>query len=170
MINCSDICFNDNIKIDSKENKCVNNCNETEFKFEFNNICYEECPNNTFPIEDEYLCFDKKPEGYYLSNNKTYVKCYDTCKSCDEGGNYFFNNCIECKTNYIDSDGSIYNFLYESNLNGFKNCSILCPYYFFEKENKFICTSSSSCPKEYPLLLENQKKCIENNLQKVCFV
>ena len=167
LINCSDICFNNNIKIDSKENKCINNCNETEFKFEFNNICYEECPNNTFPIEDEYLCFDKKPEGYYLSNNKTYVKCYDTCKSCDEGGNYFFNNCIECKTNYIDSDGSIYNFLYESNLNGFKNCSILCPYYFFEKENKFICTSSSSCPKEYPLLLENQKKCIENNLQKV---
>ena len=42
LINCSDICFNENIKIDSKENKCVNICNEIEFKYEFNNICNNE--------------------------------------------------------------------------------------------------------------------------------
>ena len=167
LINCSDICFNENIKIDSKENKCVNNCDEIEFKYEFNNICYNECPNNTFPIEDEYLCLDKKPEGYYLSNNEKYKKCYDTCKSCDEGGSEKYNNCIECKTNYIHENGSIYNFLYELNINGFKNCMIKCTYYFFEKENKFICTINLSCPKGYFISHQNQMKCIEINFQNL---
>ena len=167
LFDCSDICFNENIKIDSKENKCVNNCNEIEFKYEFNNICYNECPDITFPIEDEYLCLDKKPEGYYLLNNEKYAKCYNTCKSCDEGGNENFNNCVECNTNYFDRNGLKYNFLYEININGFKNCYNKCPYYFFEKENKFICTLNLSCPKEYPLLLEYKMKCIENNIQDI---
>ena len=167
LINCSNICFNENIKIDSKENKCVYNCNEIEFKYEFNNICYNECPNNTFPIENEYFCLDKKPEDYYLSNNQKYVKCYDTCKSCDKGGDENYNNCIECKTNYTDNNGLIYNFLYELNINGFKNCYVKCPHYFYENENKFICTLNLSCPKEYPLLLENRMKCIENKIQNV---
>ena len=89
-IDCSDICFNENKIIDLKENKCVNS-NEIEFKYEFNNIYYNECPENTFPIENEYLCLDTKPEGYYLSNNEKYVKCYDSCQSCDEGGDENYN-------------------------------------------------------------------------------
>ena len=51
MINYFGICVNDNldnIKIDLREHICINNCDESEFKYEFNNICFHECPNNTF--------------------------------------------------------------------------------------------------------------------------
>ena len=51
MSNYFGICFNDNldnIKIDLREHICINNCDEREFKYEFNNICFHECPNNTF--------------------------------------------------------------------------------------------------------------------------
>ena len=51
MSNYFGICFNDNldtIKIDLREHICINNCDESEFKYEFNNICFHECPNNTF--------------------------------------------------------------------------------------------------------------------------
>jgi len=76
-------------------------------------------------------------------------------------------NCIECKINYIDKNGLIYNFLYELNKNKFKNCYVKCPYHFYKNVNKFICTLNLSCPKEYPILLENQMKCIESKIQNI---
>ena len=47
-LNCSDICFEKNIKINLKENRCLYSCNESESKYEYKNYCYEVCPNTTF--------------------------------------------------------------------------------------------------------------------------
>ena len=44
---------------------------------------------------------------------------------------------------------------------------IKCPNYFFEKENKFICTINLSCPKGYFISHQNQMKCIEINFQNL---
>ena len=53
--NCSDICFNENIKIDLKNNQCIESCKISDYKYEYDNYCYEKCPNNTFvSINNEY--------------------------------------------------------------------------------------------------------------------
>ena len=67
--NCSDICFNPNIKLDIGKNECIISCKDNGYQFEYNNICYNQCPENTHYVnsdEDVLLCFDKNPEGYYL--------------------------------------------------------------------------------------------------------
>ena len=44
---CSDDCFKHNIKIDIKNNLCLELCNT---KYEYNNICYDECPKDSYPL------------------------------------------------------------------------------------------------------------------------
>ena len=78
---CNDICFNENIKIDIKNNKCIETCSGQKYygsyyKYEYNNICYFECPTDTYPLfcngnecNDIRECFDKTPENYYLDIN-----------------------------------------------------------------------------------------------------
>ena len=161
-IDCSNICFNENIKINLNENKCINSCNEIEDRYELNNICYNKCPNNTYPIDGGYLCLNKKPEGYYLANNEKYKKCYDTCKSCEEEGNEDFNKCVECKANYISNDGTKYNYLYELNINGLKNCYIKCPNYFYYDKSSgiYYCTENKTCYGEYDKLIFELDECV----------
>ena len=159
---CSNICFNEdiNIKVDLELNKCVENCTN---KYQYINICSNQCFPGTYPKENEYLCLDKKPEGYYLDRiNNFYKKCYDTCKNCDEGGDEINNNCTECKINYKDSNGNLYNILYELKINNYKNCYIKCPYYsYFDNiTNIYYCTTNDSCPEEYNKLIYDKKECI----------
>ena len=65
--NCSDLCFQKNIKIILKENRCIEYCRDSDSKFEYGNICYDECPIG-FPIliNDEYKCLHEIPKYYYL--------------------------------------------------------------------------------------------------------
>ena len=51
--------------------------------------------------------------------------------------------------------------------NNYFNCYKPCTYYYYyiDNENKFICTLNSSCPEEYPKLIENKKQCIKNNIE-----
>ena len=169
-INCSNNCLNENMKIDLKVNKCIKYCNESEYKYELNYLCYYKCPDNTFPIDKEYFCLSKKPEHFYLSKNENYKKCFDTCQSCDMGGDEYFNNCIECKKYYINNNGTKYNHIYELNLNGTKNCYIKCPYYFYHDKSSgiYYCTENKTCYGPFDKLIyelsECVNKCEENNL------
>ena len=98
---CSDNCFNNNIKIDLRSNTCINNCNECLNNYEYYKLCFDICPENTHPKINEFLCLDKKPKGYYLDNNiHQYNLCYETCKDCNKKGNEINNNCVECKNGY----------------------------------------------------------------------
>ena len=49
-----------------KQNICVEFCNESEYKYEYNHFCYNKFPDKTYLINNEYLCLDDTPEGYYL--------------------------------------------------------------------------------------------------------
>ena len=71
---CSDVCTNKNLKIDSQYKRCVENCSESNYKYEYKNICYNECPNETYSKENEYFCYDEKPEGYYLDSTDLNIK------------------------------------------------------------------------------------------------
>lgn len=116
--NCTDICFENDRKIDLIENKCTKICNNTRYEYE--NICYNECPkyttyissleNNNNYHEEAKLCFNETPSGYYLDeNNNTYKACYKSCKFCYGQGNETKHNCKECITNYSFLNDSIYN-------------------------------------------------------------
>ena len=124
-----------------------------------NNLCTK-CNINYYPKENDPLnlgdyinCYNESEEGNYLDNKfNLFRKCYNTCKTCDEEGNISVHNCKECNDN----------FLFRIKINNYFNCYENCIfYYYINNENNFICTWNSSCPKEYPLLLENIGECIK---------
>ena len=154
--NCSHECFKDNIKIDLKSNTCVENCNQSQYKYEYDNYCYDICPNNTYISNDnEYLFLDKKEEGnyYYDENKRVFKECYNTCKKCEEGGNKINNNCIECKNDFI--------FLNYSNYAN--NCYEKCQYYYyFNETDDYVCTLDNKCSGKENKLIKEKNKCIDN--------
>ena len=164
---CSDICFNENIKIDLKNNQCIESCKISDYKYEYDNYCYEKCPNNTFvSINKEYSCQNKKMDnGYYYDNNShIYKECFNTCKSCNEGGNETTNNCIECKSGFIFLDKSIYipDFLSLNNILDNTNCYKQCEfYYYFNEQNRYQCTENKSCPENFNKLIIDKNICID---------
>ena len=50
VINCSDICFIKNIKIDINKSECIYSCSDNGYNHECNNICYNECPDDSYII------------------------------------------------------------------------------------------------------------------------
>ena len=159
VFNCSDIYFNNNIKIDLKQNICVANCKENENKYELNNYCYEKCPNTSYLIKNnDYLCLNKNSDNNYFfdANDKIFKECYITCKICNEEGNEINNNCIECKDGFMFLNDSISD----------KNCYKICQYlYYFNEFNQYICTEERTCPKNYSKLIKEKNKCINDCLK-----
>ena len=120
--NCSDICFNKNIKVDPNKRECINSCKINNYNYECNNICYHECPEGTHPIlknitnkenifiefdDGVAICLDRKPEGYFLDEDGFYRECYKSCKNCYGLGEKKAHNCIECKSNFLFINDSI---------------------------------------------------------------
>ena len=152
---CSNICFKENIKIDLKSNNCIEQCNESEYKYEYNDYCYKKCPNATYIANNnKYFCLDKSIENnYYYDNHiQMYRECYNTCKRCTKGGNEINNNCIECRNGFMFINDSLY----------ISNCYEICKYYYyFNGTNNYICTEDLKCPIEYNKLIKNKKRCID---------
>ena len=178
-LECNSDCFNnDYLKLILFKNdfNCLLECSyDKKYKFEYNNNCYEICPNNThvsyhneFLCEDDYKCpeFDynitecelKVKDGFYLDKNDgIYKRCYYSCKSCDYSGNEIFNNCTECKEEFIYRD-----FDYYINKGKYINCRKDCPYKMFYHENNYICTEIDSCTENYSKLINGTNLCIDD--------
>ena len=164
--NCSDICFQKNIKLDPVLNECIYSCKDNNYTYECNNICYHECPrgthviiknmSNKINVYDEYddgvaICLDKTPQGFYLDEDNFYKKCFDSCKYCYGPGNEKDNNCSKCKDNY---------FLLRNPLSE-NNCYEKCQnYYFFNETNDYICTEN--CSGTFDKLIIEKNKCIDH--------
>ena len=119
------------------------------------NICTK-CEDGLYPKENdtlnEYLNCYKDVKGYYLDkNNSLFKKCYYTCETCIIKGDNTNHNCLKCNSNYSFSINT------SNYLNCYENCSF---YYYFDKDNNYFCTINSSCPEEYPLLIEEKNECI----------
>ena len=141
--NCSNICFQDNIKVDDEKNECLESCNQ---KFEYNNICYSNCPQSTFKaFINKNICINHVPENFYLDSD-IYKECFYKCKKCKKSGNETNNNCDICKDNFITINNQCYN-----------RCDY---YYYFDYNNNYTCTSNYSCPENYKLISEI-KQCID---------
>ena len=73
-------------------------------------------------------------------------------KKCEKIGDNKTHNCLKCNDNYP----------FEIKINNYSNCYENCSYnYYFDDENNYHCTINSSCPDNYPKLL-NTKECIKN--------
>ena len=128
---------------ESLENGLCLSCNEGYYP-----IYNESSDNNSFKNCSTYL------EGYYLDNDilKT---CYFTCKKCNVSGNNYFHNCIECKSKFI----------FEMNINNYKNCYDNCTYYYYfdSNLNKYFCTENKKCPYNFSILIPESGECVKNN-------
>ena len=152
--NCSNICFEENIKIDQNQKKCIKSCSDNNFLYEYNNICMNECPEGTQKIlKNEIICSEIIPENYYLEiNSNIYKECYNTCKRCNGTGNETNNNCYECIDDFIFLTDSFAN-----KNNCYKKCKF---YYYFDENNNYKCTETDSCPNNYKLIRQ-KNKCID---------
>ena len=147
---CDGICFKKDIKINDENGKCVETCEE------FYNICFKEFPTNTKRILlNKKTCSFEIPDNFYLDKeDNIYKECYKACKTCSIYGNEENNNCNSCIDNYI--------FLNDSYA-VYKNCYNKCKfYYYFEKDNHYLCTLNNSCPENYTNLIIEKNKCIED--------
>ena len=115
-------------------NNCVNNLQNSNYYFNITEKKYEEVPTNisnycrkckndlSFRIDDNtHSCFNSpSSQNYYLDlNDNIYKKCYNNCRTCNEGGDDNNNNCITCISNlhfysndntkscYLNSPGEI---------------------------------------------------------------
>ena len=121
----------------------------------------EQCNNDYYPMEndvsniEEYVNCYKDPNGYYLDESDSlYKKCYYTCDTCEKKGDNKNHNCLTC-------DGS---YSFEIINNNYKNCYKSCNnYYYFDNDYNYHCTDNSSCPDDYPILLDDNKQCVKNN-------
>ena len=112
------------------------------------------------------LCYISTLNGYYL-NGDYLMKCYESCGTCNYGGNITQHNCTSClNENYISSPEITNNcdiicsnyYFYDSN--NVRYCVDHCPYGCYLIVNKNKCVNE--CPSEY-YIVENKKECVNDN-------
>ena len=158
ILNCSNGFFTDL----SNNNicKCPFNkkCKECSEESIYHDLCIS-CNNdehfyqilNDNENQSSFMNCSQELERYYVDNN-ILKPCYHSCKNCFDEGNEYIHNCLECNTNY--------SFINDSEKIG--NCYEKCEfYYFFDSENKYICTLNYSCPVKYSKLIKEKNKCID---------
>ena len=181
---CDDPCFMNNFKKFIISNvSCIDNCKNSNYKYEYKNICYSECPSGTgeypkgsfFCIDildckgdyynyEKKECLDKIPSGYYCDNKtkKTIKKCPEKCKTC-ELESVLLDLCIECNIN---------NFYYEvknsfKSTNNYIDCikSTYSPIRYLESNNNCY----SSCETCIEKGNSNNHKCLKckSNMIKI---
>ena len=101
----------------------------------------------------ECIKAEEKPSNFYFNKeSRAFEPCYETCSTCDFGGDGIENNCTSCENDYI----------LKPDLFGSTNCVIKCTYYYYYSISyQYKCTNGFECPKDYNLLINEKGKCIE---------
>ena len=163
------ICYQNSVDKNLTNNLILSKCKYekseiSNLNLSINELC-KKCNNDFYQIEDDLLnhevyinCYSN-PKNYYLDENELlYKKCYNTCHTCYKSGNETNHNCLECKTNYPLIK------LFDNSSNCYEDCSFN---YYFDYRRKIHCTTESSCPEEYPFLLDDTKECLKNNFDVI---
>ena len=136
--------------------KCLNKCSKCDTNSVDLDLCIS-CNNldnfyqkqNDDSNFDKYInCYNSSFEGFYLDiEDKSYNKCFEKCKNCNEKGAITDHKCTECNEGFT--------------LNG-TNCYEICPfYYYFDSKGIYHCTEKEKCPKNYKFIPE-KNQCIDN--------
>ena len=103
--------------------------------------------NNFIECYSEYT----KPNNFYFNiSEHKYKVCYETCLTCEEDGDEYNNNCLECDLNHIKRPDSP----------GTKNCVPECLYsYYYTSYGQYKCSLNSYCPEDKNIYIKELKKC-----------
>ena len=86
------------------------------------------CKDNNYFVDGTNQCSTNNINGYYRNDSlRKYMKCYESCKTCNKEGNVNNHNCQSCKDGFVYMDGT--NNCYDKN--------IIIDYYYFN-QNKFV--------------------------------
>jgi len=109
--NCSDICFNKEIKIKINENnECSFDCiNDEAYKFKYKNMCYESCPNGTHNSTSNNFICEEDTINDIIENNI----CNNSCNAIN-----FLNNTCRINNDDINCKDDIINKIRKAILNG----------------------------------------------------
>ena len=102
VLNCTNGIDNDDYN-NIRECKCdlikCHKCNRESFNL---NLCIS-CNDGYYPkyddINNDYKDCYESLEGYYLDFGY-YKSCYESCQTCNKGGNITNHNCLQCKNNF----------------------------------------------------------------------
>ena len=127
------------------KNLCIS-CNEEKNYYYIN--------YNPLQKKGKYIdCVNEetKPQRYYLNiEEKEYDPCFETCATCERGGNYFVHNCKTCdEINYTKNPED----------ENSSNCVKKCEYFYYMSYNQYSCTEKPICPDEYNLMIKEKSKC-----------
>ena len=160
-------------EIKESENKCLEleKCEICDEESLSKNLClkcnisgrYYPLYNEIFSLETQSLsnnnyvdCVNNetKPSNYYFNKElENYSPCFETCATCDYGGNGIEHNCTSCDFDLIKRPEDIYS----------KNCVVKCSYYYYYTSyGQYKCSNSSQCPKNQKLLVRDIGKCTNN--------
>lgn len=128
-----------NIKICNKAcSKCKRYSNNN------NNPLCESCAENFFPLVDvKSICLPRYQDfgGYTFSKEaKQFIKCYETCASCEKPGTPERHECTSCIADYYEFDPETKNC----------NCNPLKHTWYRGSNDQVICTEY--CPTDGPNL------------------
>ena len=149
--------------VNSGDNKCSEDTEESK-KYNLCKSCNTaqnyhpaEFKNNSF-LHGFLECYNdiSKPINFYFdSSDNKYKPCYETCRTCNQGGDGEINNCIECAINYIKKPG--YPDISST------NCVAKCFYsYYYTPYGQYKCTNNSNCPEEADLYVVGENKCTDD--------
>jgi len=140
----------------NKFDNCYKTCKLcTGFGDEKGNNCIE-CKDKYYPsIYDSKMCFQNPVDYYYFDENqKKFIPCSETCKTCSGSRNEKSNNCLKCKEGFylkIDDPGNCKNTIDEG--------------YYYNNKTQYIekCYSTcKSCMKGLEGKNQNCVKCVDN--------
>ena len=114
-----------------------------------------EVPINYFP--NNFIdCYnnDTKPINFYFnSTDNKYKICFETCLTCEKGGDEYENNCLSCDINHIKRPETP----------NTTNCVPQCLYaYYYTSYGQYKCTDDNNCPENAKFYIKNLKKCTNN--------
>jgi len=130
--------------VESSEYNLCTECNNEEgyFQVDLNLHGFKECYNN-----------NTKPINLYLDSDKKYKPCFETCLTCEKGGNEYVNNCILCAHRHIKRPETL----------NTTNCVPECPFgYYFTNYGQYKCRDENQCPEQAKLYIKDLKKCTKN--------
>ena len=152
----------DKIIINNKVNKCysyseeslkMNLCIECNIGSGFYPVNYKD--KNIYPKRFKE-CFSDKTKlinFFFNKEKKEYEPCFETCNTCNYGGNEEVNNCTSCD---VDS-------IFRPETNSTTNCVKKCKYkYYYTSYGHYKCSENDYCPNEAKLYINSKNKCIED--------
>ena len=151
------ISTNKKCKTSTLESSLYNLCTSCNEELDYYQAIF---PNNSF-LHGFIECYnnDTKPINFYFDNDKKYKPCYETCQTCNKGGNSEINNCLTCDANHRKEPDNP-----EST-----NCITQCNFFYYYSYGQYKCTNNINCPEEANLFIKDLKKCTDDCKKEVYY-